>query len=108
MWRGLKRCPSTGASQRRTLRECGTAARKAGSRAAPVLGPEGGAGDPGRWIYATMFGPGAPRGLERDLVEDGRLEVDAPPPGRDRWGDGHLVGNLRDLNGHRWAPVISF
>lgn len=50
------------------------------------------------------MGAGAPRRVERDLVEDGRLEVDAPPPGRQRWGDGDLQGNLRDLNGHRCRP----
>lgn len=53
-----------------------------------------------------MLGPGAPRRLERDLVEDGRLEVDAPPPGRERWGYDDLAGHLRDLNGHRCLTLL--
>ena len=57
-----------------------------------------------RWIVETVLGAEAPRRVEKDLVEDGRLEVDAPPPGRQRWGDGDLQGNLRDLNGHRCRP----
>ena len=38
---------------------------------------------------------------ERELVEDGVLEVDALPADQPRWRRGELEGDLEELHGHR-------
>jgi hypothetical protein len=47
----------------------------------------------GRWIHERLFGRGSVVRLERDLVEDGRMEVDWLPPDR-RGNRQELEGNL--------------
>lgn len=58
------------------------------------------------WIYEHLFGPDATANRrERELVEDGVIEVDGPPPEgtRDYWRRGELEGDLEQLRGHRWG-----
>lgn len=43
---------------------------------------------------------------ERELVEDGVLEVDAPPADQPRWRRGELEGDLEELHGHRSAVCV--
>lgn len=59
-----------------------------------------------RWIYEQLFSHDAPLRPEREIVEDGVLEVDGPPPdGRESWRRGELCGDLEHLGGHRRVRV---
>jgi len=54
------------------------------------------------WVYDTIFGGESRRSEARDLVEDGRREVDMlPQDGRDAWDESDLEGGLTDVRGLR-------
>lgn len=60
-----------------------------------------------RWIYEQLFAHDAPLRPECEIVEDGVLEVDGPPPdGRESWRRGELCGDIEHLGGHRRVILL--